>query len=499
MFGRALISETGQTKSTMQIPLRISLSALVLTGFIAVNCMAEGRPNIVFILADDHNRQTISAYSDLFAKIAPTPHIDRLAAEGIRFDSMAVNNSICGPSRAALLTGTYNHLNGVRSNRDKFDGSQQTFPKLMQRAGYETAIFGKWHLGSEPTGFDHYAVIPGQGKFFDCQFHETGKSWYTGAVAKGYLTDVITDKAIAWLERRPKDKPFLLMVHHKAPHVPHEPATRHERFLEDVTLPEPANLLDTYEERAIGEVEESARFSRIAINVEVQYQDLAKQFSGDREAATRKVNQAFVKGYLQLVKSLDENVGRLLQHIDEAGLRENTLVIYASDNGFFSGEHGLYNKMWMYEESLFVPFIARYPGIIAPGSRTRCLASLLDVAPTFVELAGATVPPDLQGISLLPLLRGKDTPLRESLYYHYHADWGVPEIVGLRTPTHKLIHYPGLEKVRWELFDLEKDPGEMNNLAGKAKFRPLLDTLKKQLAESAVKFKDPIAPALAAP
>ncbi len=480
--------------------LRLVPAALIILSGLAADAQSAVRPNILFIMADDHNRQSISAYSGRYKEIAPTPNIDRLAKEGMRFDRMAASNSLCVPSRAVLITGKYSHLNGVKTNGDEFDGGQQTFPKLMQQAGYQTALFGKWHLKSQPTGFDHYAVIPGQGRFTDCPFLETGEPWNAkgNTAAKGYLTDVITDKSIAWLKARPQDKPFCIMVHHKAPHVPHQPAPRHEAFLEDVVLPEPSSLLDDYAGRAIREIEDTTRYSRLAINAEGQYRELAKKFEGNREQATREIYQAFFKGYLRLVRGVDENVGRLLDYLDEAGLRENTVVIYTSDNGFFSGEHGFYNKMWMYEESLHLPLLVRYPGVVAPGSECSQLTSMLDIAPTFLDLSGAAIPADLQGASLLPLLRGGQAPVRDAVYYHFYEQFGTPEMVGVRTGTHKLVHYPGLAQVQWELFDLENDPTEMENLAGKPEFRPLLDGMKATLAEKAVAVGDPIAASLAA-
>jgi arylsulfatase A-like enzyme/type 1 glutamine amidotransferase len=347
------------------------------------------RPNIVFIMADDHNRQSIGAYGGRYREVAPTPAIDRLAAEGMIFHAMMTPNSVCVPARAALITGKYSHLNGVKTNADAFDGSQQTFPKLLQEAGYRTAVFGKWHLKSQPNGFDHYAVLPGQGRFYDPPMLETGKAWNpAGAeVFRGYTTDIITDKSIEWIRAQPADKPFCVLVHHKAPHVPHHPAPGDENFLEGITLPEPENLLDDYKGRAIGEVRDTASFSRLLINREGHYRRMVERFEGRREEGTRAIYQEFFKGYLRLVKSLDENVGRLIDHLDAAGLSDNTIIIYTSDNGFFNGEHGLYNKMWMYEESLHLPLLVRWPGVVKPGSESRQLASLLDIAPTFLDLA----------------------------------------------------------------------------------------------------------------
>jgi len=455
---------------------------------------ADNRPNIVFIMADDHNRQAISAYHERYKEVAPTPNIDRLAGQGILFERMAVPNSVCVPARANLITGKHSHLNGVRINSDRFDGSQQTFPKLLQEAGYATAVFGKWHLHTQPTGFDHYAVVAGQGRFHNCPFLKTGGPWGDEGrmPSEGYLTDLLSDKAIAWMEQKRNEGPFIVMIHHKAPHTPHHPAPRHQNFLEGVVLPEPDNLLDDYAGRAIREVKNELTVSRLLTNQEGSgYREMAQKWSGQRDEGTRAIYQEFMKGYLRLVKSLDENVGRVLDYLDASGLGDNTVVIYTSDNGFFNGEHGLYNKMWMYEESMMIPMIARWPGVIQPGSRTGELASMLDFAPTFLEIAGAPVPEDMQGFSLLPLLRGEETPLRDALYYHFHGQSNIPQQLGVRTKDRKLVHYPGLEQVRWELFDLDSDPYEMRNLADHPECTGELKKMQDLLLQEANKYRDP--------
>lgn len=456
--------------------------------------VAFARPNIVFIMSDDHSRESIGAYDGRYQDMVPTPGIDRIAAEGMRFDAMAATSSLCVPSRAALITGKYGHINGVRMNRDTFDGRQQTFPKLLQEAGYSTALFGKWHLSSQPTGFDYYAVLPGQGRFRNPPLLKTGMEWdhAHAEVTHGYLTDLLTDKAMDWIEAQPRDKPFCIMVHHKAPHVPHHPAPRHEHFLADTFLREPDNLLDTFEGRALAEMEDAIHFSRVLINREPQYRAWVEKWADRREEGTRAIYQEFFKGYLRLVKSLDENVVRLLDYLDESGLRENTIVIYTSDNGFFNGEHGLYNKMWMYEESMLVPLVVRWPGVVRPGSSTAELTSMLDFASTFLDMAGAPIPDDLQGVSFLPLLRGKEEPLRDALYYHYYPQFGVPEQFGVRTKARKLVHYPELEHIRWELFDLERDPKEMSNLAYDPEYAVELEQMKELLARKIAKYRDPV-------
>lgn len=453
-------------------------------------------PNFVIILADDHSCNAISAYG---GKLMETPHLDRLASRGMRFDQAMVSNSICSPSRATLLTGKYSHKNGVYKLRENFDGSQPTFPKLLRQAGYQTALFGKWHLASTPTGFDHFSIMRGQGRYDDCEFHQKdGDGGMRAVPSTGYVTDVITDQSLAWLGQREADRPFCLMIHHKAPHGPHDPAPRHRRLLESVVLPEPSTLLDDHEGRAPAAIADKNNWSRLLLvdRPYKQYRELGKQRTGDRAHDTRLMYQAFMKGYLRLVAALDENVGRVLDHLDEAGLSDNTVVIYSSDNGFFNGERGFYNKMWMYEPSLRVPLLIRAPGVRA-GSRTARFACLMDLAPTLLDYAGCPIPEDMQGHSLRPLLEGGDRPLREAFYYHHYgsAPDGVapPELLGVRTRTHKLIHYPSFRgEHRWELFDLTRDPAEMDNLHGSQGHQQVADELKDLLKSLAEEFGDPV-------
>ena len=450
------------------------------------------RPNILFIMADDHTKAAMSCYG---SKTIQTPHLDRLASQGMRFNHMTATNSLCAPSRATLLTGKYSHVNGFTKNHDRFDGAQQTFPKLLQSAGYETALIGKWHLATEPTGFDDYLVLPGQGRYFDCPLKAKGDTWQEGnaggTVYPGYLTDVITDQSIHWLRERHSEKPFCLMVHHKAPHGPHDPAPRRETLFESVDIPEPPTLLDDYAGRAPESIADRLESSRMAICRYPQYkQDIAK-FAGDREKATRYMYQTYMKGYLRLVAALDENMGRLLDYLDASGLSENTLVVYTSDNGFFNGEHGFFNKMWMYEPSLHLPMLVRYPGVVQPETTNDALVSMLDWAPTFLELAGAPIPEDLQGASMCSLLRGENPAWRDAIYYHYYGEYNVPENYGVRTQTHKLIHYPALEEgAPWELFDLTRDPQELKNLAGDPAHAALLKALKRLLQEKRATLGD---------
>ncbi|HOD80377.1 MAG: Arylsulfatase [Planctomycetes bacterium ADurb.Bin126] len=461
---------------------------------------APRRPNIVYIMADDHGRQAISAYGhDLIA----TPNIDRLARGGIRFDRAMAGNSICSPSRAMLLSGKYNHLCGVRRLSEHFDGSQQTFPKLLQQAGYQTAIVGKWHLFTEPTGFTYYNVAPGNGgRYVDPVLKEIGQPWRDGntggTVHKGYMTDVVTDVALDWLNRRDPQKPFCLMIHHKAPHSPHIPAERHKDLFADRVFAEPANLLDDYAGRAPEPVAGQLDWSRLIQQCEGQYQPVKKQFTGDKAHDTRLMFQQYLRNYLRLVAAVDENVGRVLDYLDKNALADNTVVLYTSDNGYFLGEHGFYNKMWMYEEGFSIPMIIRLPGA-ARGTRQE-LVSILDVAPTVLDLAGVDVPGDMQGCSMKRLLLGERSNWREAFYYHYYgvlgkprpANWiGYHEIVGVRTATAKLVYYPTWKNGPfWEYFDLKRDPSEMKNLYHDPQRKEEVAAMKKTLRELAARYQD---------
>ena len=461
-----------------------------------------GRLNIVVIMADDHGRQAIGCYGGRFL---PTPNIDRLSREGMRFTDAMANNSICSPSRATMITGKYNHLCGVKKLDGHFDGTQQTFPKLLQQAGYQTAIVGKWHLFTQPTGFDFYSVLPGQGRYNDCPLKETGQPWgdngnQGGVVHPGYLTDVITDVGLNWLEKRRRDRPFCLLIHHKAPHSPHVPAPRHKNLLKGLVFPEPANLLDDYKGRAPEPVADALAWSRLIQNPEAQYELMRRQFTGDTAHDTRLAYQTYLPNYLRLVATLDENVGRVLDYLDRSGLARNTVVVYTSDNGYFLGEHGFYNKMWMYEEGFHIPLIVRTPGGRA-GAVNHDLVSMLDLAPTVLDLAGVKVPADIQGRSYMPLLTGEPVIWRDAMYYHYYGVEGKPregnwiayhEIMGVRTKTAKLIYYPNWKNGPfWEYFDLTSDPREMTNLYHDPQRQSEVRGYKERLHRLAEYFKDP--------
>jgi len=485
------------------------MKGAIITGIIAIAvaaCIADmPKPNIVIILADDHGRQAASCYG---SKLIQTPHIDRLAREGIRFTQAMACNSICSPSRATLITGKYNHRCGVQKLDEHFDGSQQTFPKLLQQSGYQTAIVGKWHLFTEPTGFDFYSVLPGHGRYVDSPFKETGQPWGDngnkgGVVRKGYLTDVITDISLDWLKRRAHDRPFCLMIHHKAPHSPHDPAPRHKDLFKDTVFPEPSNLLDDYAARAPAPVADQLIWSRLLQQCEPQYQPIKQQFTGDRDRDTRLMYQEYVRNYLRLVVALDENVGRVLDYLDQSGLATNTVVIYTSDNGYFLGEHGFYNKMWMYEESLHLPLLVRLPagwGGVKAGAVNHELVGMLDIAPTVLDLAGVNVPADIQGQSQRPLLTGKTAGWRQAFYYHYYGITAPPrddnwiahhEILGIRTKTAKLVCYPTWKgRPFWEFFDLVSDPQEMNNRHADPSQQKIVTEMKQRLRALAEQYQD---------
>jgi len=455
---------------------------------------ADKRPNIIFIMSDDHASQAMSCYG---SRINKTPNIDRIANEGMRFDNCFCVNSICTPSRANILTGKYSNKNGVLTLSDSFDGSQETFPKLMQRWGYYTAVIGKWHLKTEPTGFDYYNVLPGQGLYFNPLFKEKGDVWQDGRRGgkpyKGYVSDVITDITLDFLKNKcPKDKPFLLLCHHKAPHDEWEYDPKYAELYKDIEIPEPATLFDDYSNR--GEAIKRAT-QKIGMR-----QTVFEKETGDLKGIARKKKryQIFIKKYLRCVASVDESVGRLLDYLDEADLRDNTLVAYTSDQGVFLGEHGLFDKRFMYEESLRMPLVVRYPGEIKAGSVNDDIVNNVDFAETFLDYAGVPVPKDMQGRSLRPLLQGRrPKDWRESTYYRYWmhgAHFNVAAHLGIRTKRYKLIYYYGLPlnakgtkggptPPEWELFDLKKDPHEMRNVYDDPSYADVVKELKVELAK----------------
>ena len=466
---------------------------------------AADRPNILLIFTDDHCEQALSAYDP--SRIS-TPHMDRIAKEGMRFNRCYVTNSICGPSRAVILTGKYSHLNGFIRNGNTFDGTQQTFPKLLQGAGYNTAMLGKWHLRSTPTGFDHYEVLIGQGPYYNPPMKYRQKD---GTPAQrrhtGYTTDIIVDLTLEWLkEGRDKKKPFMLMTQHKAPHRNWQPGPKYLNWLDDKTIPEPETLWDDYKGRTSaaseqtmtirshlgtndlklgpprGLNEEQAAKWNAAYGPKNEAFEKAKPGMTEKEIIKWKY-QRYVKDYLRCVKSVDDGIGRILDYLEETGLAKNTIVIYSSDQGWYLGEHGWYDKRWMYEESLKTPLLIRWPGVTRAGSVNEDIVSNLDFAETFLDAAGVKVPADMQGRSLVPVLRGQ-TPedWRKSFYYHYYEFPGAHSVArhfGVTTGAYKLIHF--YHKEEWELFDLAKDPEELNSVYGKSEYSEIQASLEKEL------------------
>lgn len=461
-------------------------TALLLFPLATFSPAADTRPNIIFIFSDDHAQAAISAYG---SKVNKTPNIDRIAEGGARFTNSFVTNSICTPSRATLLTGQYSHLNGVPVF-NSFDGSRDNVAKHLQAGGYHTGMIGKWHLGSDPTGFDRWIVLPGQGAYWDPQFLVNGKKM----ILKGHCTDITTDLGIEWLETRPKDKPFFLMLHQKAPHRKWQPAERHIEMFKDKEFPEPETLFDDYATRPAALPDNRQTIAR-----DLDRNDL-KQTPPEGLEGKELVKwkyQRYMQDYLACVQGVDDGVGKVLDYLDANGLSENTIVIYSADNGWYLGEFGLYDKRFMYEPGLRVPLLARGPGIKA-GTLPAQFVVNIDLAPTFLDLAGMPVPGTMQGRSLAPLLRGESPDdWRKTIYYRYYHDPGHHNTAahyGVRTATHKLIHY--WKKDAYEMFDLTKDPTEQHNLlfdeaeARQPEIAAKFEELKAEIARLQKKFKD---------
>ncbi len=473
---------------------------------VSLSAVAAERPNIVFIFTDDHCEQALSAYDD---SRMSTPHLDRIAKTGMKFTKCYVTNGICGPSRAVIQTGKHSHLNGFVRNGNTFDGSQQTFPKLLREVGYQTAVIGKWHLKSTPQGFDHFDVLIGQGPYYNPPML-TGdiKAEPTKEENTGYTTDIIRDKALAWLkEDRDEEKPFMLMFQHKAPHRNWQPGPKYLTWLDDKTIPEPETLFDDYSNRASPAANQTMEI-KTHLNVrdlklqapnnltpeqkaawDAAYDPKNEAYLAKKDSMTEKEiiqwkYQRYVKDYLRCVKSVDDSVGDVLDYLEESGLAENTVVIYSSDQGWYLGEHGWFDKRWMYEESLRTPLLVSWPGVVKPGSECDHIASNLDFAQTFLDIAGVDSPSDMQGESLVPLFKGEQPKdWRQSFYYHYYEFPGAHSVArhyGVTNGQHKLIHYYQLNE--WELFDLAKDPNEMNSVHGQTDYDQVQKDLEKELS-----------------
>jgi arylsulfatase A-like enzyme len=498
--------------------------------FVSRAAPAADRPNILFVFTDDHAPHAIGAYGSWLQDVNPTPNIDRLADQGMLFQNSFCTNSICGPSRAVILTGKHSHINGFMHNGNRFDGSQQTFPKLLQKAGYQTAIVGKWHLKSQPEGFDYWEVLPGQGDYYNPDFITAeGRKRTTG-----YCTDIVTDLAVEWLKvGRDSGKPFMLMCQHKAPHRTWMPPLRHLTLYDDREIPEPPTLFDKWQDNA-----SPARFQEMEIDRHMNlvydlflspdesfdpnagkaldrsgFRNLQKMTPEQRRAwnaayepkndAFRKANlqgedlvrwkyQRYIKDYLRCIKGVDESVGRLMECLEQSGLDKNTIVIYSSDQGFYLGDHGWYDKRWMYEESLKMPLVVKWPGVTKPGSVCTELVQNLDYAETFLEIARTKIPGDMQGRSLAPLLQGEQpADWRSSIYYHYHEYPSVHMVArhyGIRTQRYKLIRFYQFDE--WEFYDLEEDPDELVNQYENPDYAKMIAELKKRLEELRTRYKD---------
>lgn len=482
--------------------------------------------NIIYIMSDDHSQQTISCYDGRFNQ---TPNIDSLAANGVRFTNSFVTNSISGPSRAVLLTGKHSHLNGRINNRIPFDGAQQTFPKLLQQAGYQTAMIGKWHLETTPTGFDHWTILPGQGSYYNPDFITPEGNQHV----EGYVTDIITDKGIDWIENRDQSKPFCMLLHHKAVHRDWMADTADLALYEEVKFDVPQTYFDNYEGRNAAALQKMSveRDMDLVYDLkmyhpdtvtglshyysEIQRMNPAQRAAWDsmyvpmttdfyaskltgKELAEWKY-QRYMRDYLKCVYSLDQNIGRLVAYLREKGLLENTLIVYTSDQGFYMGEHGWFDKRFMYEESLRTPMVARIPdNWEAPrGVDITQMVQNIDYAPTFLALAGIEVPSDIQGVSMEQLLKGEKVKnWRKSIYYHYFEFPGEHDVrrhYGVRTDRYKLIHFydPKDKSIdSWELYDLKSDPSEMTNIYNNTKYKATQAKMHSELERQRDLYND---------
>ena len=502
------------------------------------------KPNILFIMSDDHAYQAISAYDD---KLIQTPNIDRIAKEGMLFNNACVTNSICAPSRAVILTGKHSHINGKIDNKSKFDDSQITFPQLFQKAGYQTAMFGKLHFGNNPKGFDDFLILPGQGNYINPQF--LGKEKDT--IIKGYVTDIITDLTLNWFKnKRDTSKPFLMMYLHKAPHRPWWPST--DKFAEfyGKEFPEPETLFDDYSGMGkaaksaemnilnhmqymhdskvypstiekMGEVEPQIEYMRENGTIErptpqrfynpygradaeqkEKYDVVLNKISEDFKSNWPKMNdeekmkwkyQRYMQDYLATISSVDDNVGRVLDYLEESGLDKNTIVVYTSDQGFYLGEHGWFDKRFIYNESFKTPLMIKWPNVINAGTTNKEMVQNLDFAQTFLEAAMIDIPDDMQGESLIPLLKGNSNEwTRDAVYYHYYEYPSVhmaKRHYGIVNKEFKLVHfYYDIDE--WELYDRLKDPSEVNNVYNNPKYKDVVERLTQELKEMRIKYKD---------
>ncbi len=474
------------------------------------------RPNILFIMSDDHTTQAISAYNDIYAKYFPTPNIDRIADEGIRFDNVYCANAICGPSRAIIISGKYSHENGYYKNESggHFNPNQWTFPQELHDDGYTTAMVGKWHLGTKPRGFDFYMYHnnPGQqGYYWNPVYDYNGKN----ITIDGYATNITADTAIAWLDRvKNQGKPFLMLLHFKAPHRPWQPDKKYENMYPDEEMPYPETFNDNYKtrEKTAGDTWMTMDFfnhkdMKLTPPEGLKGKALHKWLTyGNKpgeawmppgcktiEEARKWKYQRFIKDYLACVRSVDDNVGRVLDFLDENGLAENTIVVYTGDQGFYLGDHGFFDKRFIYEPSFRMPFLMRYPAKLKPHQTDNHLISNVDFAPTFLDFAGVKVPPEVQGHSFKDAIEGKkEVKWNNEVYFHYYEFpfWHhVQPHYGMRTDRYKIAHFYYNIDV-WELYDMEKDPNELNNVIDDPAYAKIADSLKKELKQLMIEVKD---------
>ncbi len=496
----------------------------------SISCLGQQRPNIIYIMSDDHDADAISAYNK---KLIATPNIDRLAKEGVLFSRNFVNNSICGPVRATLLTGQHSHKNGMKDNRTRFDSSKITLPKLFQQNGYQTAIVGKWHLHSYPTGFDYWKILPGQGLYFEPRMISMKGDTST---YHGYATDVITDEAIKWLDDRDISKPFALHIHHKAPHRYFLAPLKYIKQYHNKTFPEPSTLYadttghgtawrlqtmsilhdmklcsdlkvdPTYlmdiphlKPDSADIVYYKAIFNRIPepdrSSIRKIYEERGKLLQQLRPTGKELLKykyQWYMQDYLACVASVDENVGRILDYLDKNKLTNNTLVIYTGDQGMYLGENGWFDKRWMYDVSMQAPLLMRWPGKVKPGTVNTNMTQTIDYAPTMLDAAGIKAPAFMQGISLVPGITGRQKIIpRHHLYYHfyeYKADHTVLQHLGVRGERYKLIYFYTVNE--WELYDLKKDPQEQKNLVRSTAHHKILEQMKVELLKLRDQYDD---------
>jgi arylsulfatase A-like enzyme len=492
--------------------LTLALAVAPLARFArAADTQPATRPNILFIFSDDHAYQAISAYGH---NLNQTPNLDRIATEGMRFDRCLTTNALCGPSRATVITGKYSHLNGFYSNEfNTFDGSQVTMPKLLHNAGYATAMIGKWHLVSAPTGFDYWEILVGQGQYYNPPLITNGKR----EVHHGYVADIITDASLNWLKnQRDPSKPFLLMCQNKSPHRNWEPSLQNLMLYDNVTFPEPPTLFDSYAGRGKAEHVQQMEIGKIMNDNDLKLSEphdldpeqrkvwdayykprneafRAKNLQG--EDLVRWKYQRYMHDYMATVASVDQSVGKILDYLKESGLDKNTIVIYSSDQGFFLGEHGWFDKRWIFEESMRTPLMVRWPGVTTPGSVNKDIVSNLDFAETFLDVAGLSVPPEMQGRSLVPLLHGEHpADWRKAFYYHYYehpAEHNVARQYGIATDRYKLVHFYEPEFAYWELFDLQTDPLELKSVFNDPAYADTQKDLEHQLTDLRTQLKEP--------